>query len=308
MPEEKPHVTVIMGSDKDLGFTEGILKGLDEEEIAYDLFAASGEKHSDLTREIVGGMEQDFPFGLFCAVAGRGNVLGPAMTGMTVQPVYTCPPYGPEPIPGDLAFQTGLGMDIWSSVRRPSNSPLLTVLGAGNAAKQMAKALRLKPDSDVDEMLSVITYSDGFFEKSKQAMSMKLAADFGIGASDMEQYNEGLVNEPSMMFFFFGYPDDRLLNIGSSNDLWVACLDFKEKHELSSAVYAFITDYSRRGDGEDYSSPPMVLDAKNAALAAARIAGLYDSGISERLERYAIVVRDEIEEANRKVTRSYTPD
>ena len=62
---------------------------------------------------------------VFVAVAGMSNALGGMLAANTEFPVISCPP---------ITDKMTLFMDIWSSLRNPSNVPAAVVLSPTNVA------------------------------------------------------------------------------------------------------------------------------------------------------------------------------
>jgi len=132
-------VPIIMGSHRDYGFAKGIGDKLDEFDVPNAYRVASGEKHTGLLLKIMGEYENEkaLIFNdqiVYVTVAGRSNKLSGIVAGNTTYPVIAAPPDGDK---------TALQMDIWSSVRSPSESPVVTVLGAGNAALAAVRVFSL---------------------------------------------------------------------------------------------------------------------------------------------------------------------
>ena len=71
---------------------------------------------------------------VFVAVAGMSNALGGMLAANTKYPVISCPP---------ITDKMTLFMDVWSSLRNPSNVPAAVVLSPSNAALLAKRILDL---------------------------------------------------------------------------------------------------------------------------------------------------------------------
>lgn len=134
-------VRVIMGSSKDFEFCQNIGKVLDEFGVSYHYRVASAHKTSDKVLEII----KDNPKGValvYITVAGRSNALSGLVDANCTAPVIACPPYSEK-------FS---GVDIFSSLRMPSGSGLMTVLEPEAAAIAAIKMLSLSDKMLADKL------------------------------------------------------------------------------------------------------------------------------------------------------------
>lgn len=130
-------VRIIMGSSKDFEYCQTIGKVLEEFGVSYQYRVASAHKTPEKVLEII----KDNPKGVnlvYITVAGRSNALSGLVDANSVWPVIACPPYSEK-------FS---GVDIFSSLRMPSGSGLMTVLEPESAAIAAAKILGMK-DKDI---------------------------------------------------------------------------------------------------------------------------------------------------------------
>lgn len=127
-------VPIIMGSDKDYDFSKGIGKVLDEFGVPNEYRVCSAEKHPKYLIGMVARYDAEHDLVVYETVAGRSNKLSGVVKGLTDFPVIACPPDNDK---------AALQMDIWSSLRAPSDSSVMTVLGAGNAALAAVDILAL---------------------------------------------------------------------------------------------------------------------------------------------------------------------
>jgi len=126
MGKRKNLVKIIMGSEKDFEFCKKIGKTLDKFEIPYKYRVGSAHKTPEKVLEILNGDEKDLNL-VYITVAGRSNALSGFVDSNTYRPVIACPPYSDK----------FAGADIFSSLRMPSGSGVVTVLepeAAGMAA------------------------------------------------------------------------------------------------------------------------------------------------------------------------------
>jgi 5-(carboxyamino)imidazole ribonucleotide mutase len=122
----KKFVKIIMGSEKDFEFCKKIGQTLSKFEITYEYHVGSAHKTPERVLEILDDNEKDLNL-VYITVAGRSNALSAFVDYNTSCPVIACPPYSDK---------YG-GVDIFSSLRTPSGSGLITVLepeAAGIAA------------------------------------------------------------------------------------------------------------------------------------------------------------------------------
>ncbi len=119
----KTQVVLICGSKVDFPFAEEkIIAGLEEKNISSQLFAASAHKEPDKVLEIVEKFSTD-PKVIFITIAGRSNALSGFVGANSNNITIACPPF------------KGLDdymVDIHSTLRMPSQTPVLTVVDPGN--------------------------------------------------------------------------------------------------------------------------------------------------------------------------------
>ncbi len=146
-------VRILMGSSKDFEFCQTIGKTLEEFGVSYQYRVASAHKTPEKVLEII----KDNPKGVnlvYITVAGRSNALSGLVDANCTWPVIACPPYSEK-------FS---GVDIFSSLRMPSGSGLITVLEPEAAAiaavkifglldKVLAGKLKQKQDKMKDEII-----------------------------------------------------------------------------------------------------------------------------------------------------------
>lgn len=126
-------VKIIMGSDKDFDFCENIGERLEEFGVPYEYRVASAHKTPEKVLKILKEDKGDKNI-VYVTVAGRSNTLSGFVDANTHRPVIACPPY---------SSKFG-GADIFSSLRMPSGSGLVTLLEPGAAAIAAAKMLALE--------------------------------------------------------------------------------------------------------------------------------------------------------------------
>lgn len=125
-------VVIIMGSEKDLDFTEPAIDFLEELSINNEIRVASAHKTPKKLLDILEENEGESGI-VYLTVAGRSNALSGFVDANTVFPVIACPPYS----------EKFAGADVFSSLRMPSGVGPLVVLDPKNAAIAAVKILAL---------------------------------------------------------------------------------------------------------------------------------------------------------------------
>ncbi len=118
---------VPMGASvKDKGHWEKIQASLVEAGIPHtEPFYASAHKQTQTVLDHIKKMDTSIEPIVYLTFAGRSNGLSPVVAGNTHNPVIACCPYS------DTAT---MQMDVWSSLRMPSQLPLAVIIEPGNAA------------------------------------------------------------------------------------------------------------------------------------------------------------------------------
>ena len=123
---------IIMGSERDLGFSREIANFLKLLGVNYEFRVASAHKTPEKVLEIIGEFENENV--IFVTVAGRSNALSAFIDSNTSKPVIACPPYSDK-------FG---GADILSSLRVPSGIGSVVTIESEGAAIATAKILGLQ--------------------------------------------------------------------------------------------------------------------------------------------------------------------
>ncbi len=118
-------VTLILGSESDSDFSKKITKVLDEFEIAHETVISSAHKVPEKVVGIVNKLNADPQAQVIITIAGMSNGLGGVVAGSSIHPVITCPP---------AQSLEEYQVDLNSSLRMPSDVPVMTVLNPKNAA------------------------------------------------------------------------------------------------------------------------------------------------------------------------------
>ena len=137
---------VVMGSERDLGFSREIVNFLKLLGVNYEFLVASAHKTPEKVLEIIGEFEKENV--VFVTVAGRSNALSAFIDGNTTKPVIACPPYSEK-------FG---GADILSSLRVPSGIGSVVTIEPEGAAIATAKILALE---DTQLAANVKEYQEG---------------------------------------------------------------------------------------------------------------------------------------------------
>lgn len=146
----KKFVKIIMGSEKDFEFCKKIGETLDKLRVSYEYRVGSAHKTPENVLEILHEDAGDSNI-VYITVAGRSNALSGFVDCNTLRPVIACPPYSDK----------YAGVDIFSSLRMPSGSGVLTVLEPEAAGIAAAKILAVS-----DKTLGTILES--FQKQSKE--------------------------------------------------------------------------------------------------------------------------------------------
>lgn len=123
---------IIMGSERDLDFSQDIAKYLKLLGVSYEFRVASAHKTPEKVLEVIKEFETEKV--VYITVAGRSNALSAFIDGNTTKPVIACPPYSEK-------FG---GADIYSSLRVPSGIGSVVTIEPEGAAIATAKILALE--------------------------------------------------------------------------------------------------------------------------------------------------------------------
>lgn len=145
---------IIMGSERDLGFSREIAKYLKLLGVSYEFRVASAHKSPEKVLEIIKGFEAEEV--IYVTVAGRSNALSAFVDGNSSKPVIACPPYS----------EKYSGVDIYSSLRVPSGIGSVVTIEPEGAAIAVAKIFALE-DSAVAE--NVKNYKEAKKEELEKA-------------------------------------------------------------------------------------------------------------------------------------------
>ncbi|MCK5016638.1 MAG: AIR carboxylase family protein [Candidatus Peribacteraceae bacterium] len=125
-------VTFLLGSKSDEEFAEKIGKVLKEFDIPWSITIASAHKVPKKVCEVIDELNADTEPQVVITVVGMSNGLAGVAAGTCIHPVITCPPH---------ANLEEYMVDLNSSLRMPSEVPVMTVLNYKNAAIAAAKIL-----------------------------------------------------------------------------------------------------------------------------------------------------------------------
>lgn len=125
-------VTLLLGSKTDTPFAEKIQETLREFSVSSEIVVASAHKVPEKVVEIIRKLNADPQPQVIITVVGMSNGLGGVAAGSSVHPVITCPP-----IQNLEEYQ----VDLHSSLRMPSDVPVMTVLHPKNAALAAVRIL-----------------------------------------------------------------------------------------------------------------------------------------------------------------------
>lgn len=125
-------ITLLLGSQSDAEFAGKIEAVLKEFGVPSQTLVASAHKVPEKVAEIVEKLNADPEPQVIITVAGMSNGLGGVVAGSSVHPVITCPP---------AKNLEEYQVDLHSSLRMPSDVPVMTVLHPKNAALAAVKIL-----------------------------------------------------------------------------------------------------------------------------------------------------------------------
>lgn len=118
-------VTFLLGSKSDTDYAKKISEVLDEFSIPSQIIVASAHKVPEKVVEVIEKLNADPQPQVVITVVGMSNGLGGVVAGSCLHPVITCPP---------IKTLEEYQVDLHSSLRMPSEVPVMTVLNPKNAA------------------------------------------------------------------------------------------------------------------------------------------------------------------------------
>jgi len=124
--------TLLLGSKSDTEFAEKIIATLSEFDIPNETIVASAHKVPEKVIEIVKKLNEAKEPQVVITVVGMSNGLAGVVAGSCVHPVVNCPP---------ITSYDEYTVDIHSSLRMPSEVPVMTVLHPKNAALAAVRIL-----------------------------------------------------------------------------------------------------------------------------------------------------------------------
>jgi len=125
-------ITLILGSESDSDHAKKIVDVLNEFNVPSETVVASAHKIPEKVVEIVNKLNEDPQPQVLITIAGMSNGLGGVVAGSSVHPVITCPP---------AQSLEEYQVDLNSSLRMPSDVPVMTVLHPKNAALSAVRIL-----------------------------------------------------------------------------------------------------------------------------------------------------------------------
>lgn len=125
-------VTFLLGSKSDSEFAEKIAEVLKEFDVPSEIVVASAHKVPEKVIEEIEKLNADPQPQVVITVVGMSNGLAGVVAGSCVHPVVNCPP---------LKTLEEYMVDLNSSLRMPSDVPVMTVLNPKNAALCAVKIL-----------------------------------------------------------------------------------------------------------------------------------------------------------------------
>lgn len=129
-------VTLLLGSKTDMEFALKIAAVLKEFSVPNEVIVASAHKVPEKVVEVIKKLNEDPQPQVIITVVGMSNGLAGVAAASSVHPVLTCPP---------AKTLEEYQVDLHSSLRMPSEVPVLTVLNPKNAA---LAAVRILAETD----------------------------------------------------------------------------------------------------------------------------------------------------------------
>jgi phosphoribosylaminoimidazole carboxylase PurE protein len=137
-------VTFLLGSKSDIEFSEKIKAVLDEFDVPSEVVVASAHKVPEKVVEEIEKLNADPQPQVVITVVGMSNGLGGVVAGGCIHPVVNCPP---------AQSLEEYQVDLNSSLRMPSEVPVMTVLHPKNAALAAVKILG-EADADLKKKIA----------------------------------------------------------------------------------------------------------------------------------------------------------
>ncbi len=125
-------VTLLLGSNSDRETADKITAVLKEFSVPSETLVASAHKVPEKVVEIIRKLNEDPQPRVIITVVGMSNGLAGVVAGSSVHPVLNCPP---------ATSLEEYMVDLHSSLRMPSDVPVMTVLNPKNAALAAVKIL-----------------------------------------------------------------------------------------------------------------------------------------------------------------------
>ncbi|PIR53160.1 5-(carboxyamino)imidazole ribonucleotide mutase [Candidatus Peregrinibacteria bacterium CG10_big_fil_rev_8_21_14_0_10_49_10] len=125
-------VTFLLGSKSDEGYAQKIADLLSEFGVPSEIIVSSAHKVPEKVVEHIANINADPQPQVVITVVGMSNGLGGVVAGSCIHPVVNCPP---------IEKLDEYMVDLHSSLRMPSDVPVMTVLNPKNAALAAVKIL-----------------------------------------------------------------------------------------------------------------------------------------------------------------------
>ncbi|MBU1151329.1 AIR carboxylase family protein [Patescibacteria group bacterium] len=127
-------VLILMGSESDKEFAEGMVPEFKEYGVEAEMLVASAHKVPEKVYEIVKANNEMEDL-VYITVAGRSNGLSGVTAANSVHPVIACPPFKDK---------DDFMVNINSTLVMPSDTPVMTVLDRQNAIMAVLRIFALK--------------------------------------------------------------------------------------------------------------------------------------------------------------------
>jgi phosphoribosylaminoimidazole carboxylase PurE protein len=246
-------VPIIMGSEKDKAYASHIGDELAGIGILVDYRVASAHKTTKYLLDMLDDYELNLGEGdhlVYLTVAGRSNGLGGVVAGNTEFPVITAPP-------------DGVSIDLPSSLRMPSDLPLMTAIDPAGAAEMVKRIFSLYGNPEFCQKPHVkITGNFGAFYERIEKKLRSLDISLSEHGEPHVLINTTVQSQGAI------YPT-------------ITCYAEMQKHLEEGLVSPVHLDVNNLWHGKC-----LVMEPENAALAAVAIAAGANPGVEETWSNY----------------------
>lgn len=267
---------IIMGSKKDRPHADQIGEHLSKISSGIEIvkFARSGHKWSEGVKEVLKDFDSSDNRIVYITIAGRSDALSGVVGAGTLNPsIASRPDWNKD----------SLKIDIFSTLRPPSDVPYGCVLGPEATAEYVRKILSMK-----DEIKFKGLCGDEYDPKTKEGIENKLIKEFyehltllTSPEDDIETITE---EDKEKIYFYIGSPNDEKLD------------DLIEKEGPVILAYPISNDGNARRyiTHSKEKTIALVENSENAALFGLKIKSIYNDNTKLLLKNYFDGVREKL--------------